>query len=144
MSTNPNAPVQQVHPVHKDDKGHTSVRVLGVFILLVELGLLFAYGFAGYIINEVGFWGGFGAYAAGLIPYDFTYIGEGMFFYITTMVFTLIGFGCLYSAISRSTLTGFFISFFIVGYTTILSPTLQKFWFNVFVSNFHDDTVNNT
>lgn len=33
------------------EKGHTSVRILGVFILLVELGLLFAYGFSGYIIN---------------------------------------------------------------------------------------------
>lgn len=66
-----------------------------------------------------------------------------MFFYVSTMVFTLIGFGCLYASISRTTLTGFFLSFFIVGYTTILSPTLQKFWFNVFLSNFHDSNVNN-
>lgn len=127
-----------------EDKGHISVRILGLFILLVELGLLFAYGFAGYIVNEVGFWGGLGAYTAGLIPVEFTFVGEGMFFYISTMVFTLIGFGCLYASISRTTLTGFFLSFFIVGYTTILSPTLQKFWYNVFIDQFHNDNINNT
>jgi len=59
------------------------------------------------------------------------------------MIFTLIGFGCLYAAISRSTLSGFFLSFFIVGYTTILSPTLQKFWYNVFLGSFHDPNFNN-
>jgi hypothetical protein len=142
-SNNPNAPVHQVEPVVGEEKGHISVRILGVFILLVELGLLFAYGFAGYLINEVGSWGGTNAYVTGLIPIEFTFTGEGMFFYICTMVFTLIGFGCLYAAVSRATLTGFFISFFIVGYTTILSPTLQKFWFNVFLGNFKDNSINN-
>lgn len=125
------------------DKGHVGVRILGVFILLVELGLLFAYGFAGYIVNEVGFWGGLNAYNLGLIPVEFTFVGEGMFFYITTMVFTLIGFGCLYASISRTTLSGFFLSFFIVGYTTIFSPALQKFWFNVFVDEFGTTPINN-
>lgn len=67
-----------------------------------------------------------------------------MFFYVSTMIFTLIGFGCLYAAISRSTLSGFFISFFIVGYTTILSPTLQKFWYNVFIGGFWDGDMNNS
>jgi hypothetical protein len=66
-----------------------------------------------------------------------------MFFYVTTMVFTLIAFGCLYAAVSRTTLTGFFVSFFIVGYTTIFSPTLQKFWYNVFVGSFHNSAWNN-
>lgn len=130
-------------PAIGEEKGHISVRILGVFILLVELGLLFAYGFAGYIVNEVGFWNIDGGFAAGLIPPEFTFVGEGMFFYITTMVFTLIGFGCLYASISRTTLTGFFLSFFIVGYTTIFSPTLQKFWYNVFISEFHNSNVNN-
>lgn len=66
-----------------------------------------------------------------------------MFFYICTMVFTLIGFGCLYASVSRSTLSGFFVSFFIVGYTTIFSPTLQKFWFNVFLSTFQNNAYLN-
>ncbi len=124
------------HPEQNTEKGYTSVRVLGVFILLVELGLLFAYGFGGYIINEVGSWGGSSAFNNGLIPIEWTMGGEGMIFYFTTLIFALIAFGCLYAATSRSTITGFFISFFIVGFTTILSPTLQKFWYNVFVSGF--------
>jgi hypothetical protein len=52
------------------------------------------------------------------------------------LIFTIIGFGCLYAANSRTTLSGFFISFFIVGFTTIFSPVLQKFWFNVFSGSF--------
>lgn len=120
------------------------MRVFGLLILLVELGLLFAYGFTGYIITEVGDWGALDGYAAGLIPVDFTLGGEGLFFYISTMIFTVIGFGCLYAAVSRATLSGFFLSFFIVGYTTILSPTLQKFWYNVFIDSFHNNKFNNT
>ena len=146
MSTNPNVPATNAtlnsHKGH--EKGHTSVRILGVFILLVELGLLFAYGFGGYIINEIGSWGGQGAFDNSTISPDWTYGGEGMFFYVSTMVFTLIAFGCLYAAISRATLTGFFISFFIVGYTTILSPTLQKFWYNVFIGGFWSPNINNS
>lgn len=141
---NPNPPSVNKQPAIGEEKGHISVRILGVFILLVELGLLFAYGFAGYIINEVGSWGGSTSIGLNnLIPPEFTYVGEGMFFYITTMVFTLIGFGCLYASISRTTLSGFFLSFFIVGYTTILSPTLQKFWYNVFISSFYEPNINN-
>ena len=56
------------------EKGHTSVRIMGVFILLVELGLLFAYGFSGYLINEVGSWGGSTAYNT-LIPAEWTFGG---------------------------------------------------------------------
>lgn len=141
-STNPNAPVAR-RDYADDNKGLLSVRLLGVVILMVELGLLFAYGFAGYYVNEVGSWGGQGAFALGLIPSEFLYVGEGMFFYISTMIFTLIGFGCLYAAISRSTISGFFLSFFIVGYTTILSPPIQKIWFNIFTSDFKTGNFNN-
>jgi hypothetical protein len=51
MQVNSNPTVPKVEPHPGQEKGSTSVRVLGVFILLVELGLLFAYGFSGYIIN---------------------------------------------------------------------------------------------
>jgi hypothetical protein len=101
---------------------------------------LFAYGFAGYIINEIGSW------IAGLTPpYPFPVStispnlllwGTGLFPYMSTMIFALIGFGCLFALISRSTLSGFFTSFFIVGFTTIFSPVLQKFWYDVFSSTF--------
>lgn len=144
MQANSNPTTTKVEPHAGHEKGSTSVRILGVFILLVELGLLFAYGFAGFIINEVGSWGGSGAYTLGLIPIDWTFGGQGMFFYVSTMVFTVIAFGCLYASVSRSTLTGFFISFFIVGYTTIFSPTLQKFWYNVFVDGFWNPGMNNS
>jgi len=87
--------------------------------------------------NELGTWGGTSSIPT-WINESFNQGGEGMFFYFTTMIFTLIAFGCLYAAVSRSTISGFFLSFFIVGYTTILSPTLQKFWFNVFFGNFNN------
>ena len=124
-------------------KGQTSVRVMGVVILLVELGLLFAYGFSGVIINGMGSWGGKSAFLI-LVAIETALDADGAFFYITTMIFTLIAFGCLYSPVSKSLLSGFLISFFIVGYTTILSPTLQKFWYNVFIGEFHDPTINNS
>jgi hypothetical protein len=60
----------------------------------------------------------------------------GAFFYVTTIVFALLGFGLLFAAIARSTLSGFFVSFFVVGLTTIFSPVLQKFWADVFHFSF--------
>jgi hypothetical protein len=70
MSTNPNPPAVDQSRPHKNPlrKENVSVRVLGVFILLVEVGLLFAYGFSGYIINEVGSWGGSGAIPSLISP----------------------------------------------------------------------------
>ena len=38
-------------------RGHTSARVMGAFILIIELGLLFVYGFEGKISNEYTSWG---------------------------------------------------------------------------------------
>lgn len=74
MSNNPNqAKVDHTRqPEQGSQKGYTSVRILGVFILLVEVGLLFAYGFGGYIINEIGSWGGSSAYGLKLIPVEWT------------------------------------------------------------------------
>lgn len=146
MSTNPvvNNPPRNEPNNLGHEKGHTSVRVLGVFILLVELGLLFAYGFGGYIINEIGSWEGVNAVVAGLTSMDLVYTGSGLIFYVVALVFTLIAFGLLFAMNSRSTLTGFFLTFFIVGFTTIFSPTVQKFWFDVFLDGFGSErTFNN-
>ena len=60
VNSNPTATNVKPHP--GVEKGSTSVRIMGVFILLVEVGLLFAYGFSGFIINEIGSWGGSSAY----------------------------------------------------------------------------------
>lgn len=38
-------------------KGHTSTRIMGALILIIELGLLFVYGFEGNILNEYTSWG---------------------------------------------------------------------------------------
>jgi hypothetical protein len=97
-----------------------------VIILIIEFGLLFVYGFEGYLLNELTSWGA----TVYDIPILSTYFGN--VFYWITLIFTIIGFGCLYAANSKTTLTGFFISFFVVGFTTIFSPVMQKFWFNVF------------
>ncbi len=92
------------------------------------------YGFEGKILNEFTSWGG--AMTVDLLELFATY--QGYIFYWITLIFTIIGFGCLYAANSKTTLSGFFISFFIVGFTTIFSPVMQKFWFNVFSYSFSD------
>lgn len=107
-----------------------------MFILLIEFGLLFAYGFSGSLINEFGSWGGKTAVDNSTINLGLYYEAGGFYFYMSTMIFALIAFGCLFALISRSTLSGFFTSFFIVGFTTIFSPLLQKFWYNVFTYTF--------
>ena len=91
-------------------------------------------------MNELGSFGGLTGYKHQTSYIDLFYGLGGIYFYISTLIFALIGFGCLFAAISRSTLSGFFASFCIVGLTTILSPTLQKFWFNVFSTQFSNSS----
>jgi hypothetical protein len=105
---------------------------MGAIILIIEIGLLFVYGFEGKIINEYTSWGR-------TITDELLATYQGYIFYWMTLIFTIIGFGCLYAANAKTTLSGFFISFFIVGFTTIFSPVMQKFWFNVFSYTFSPD-----
>lgn len=51
-------------------------------------------------------------------------------------MFTVIGFGILLIYFKNSTSTALFTSIFTVSFTILLSPIFQKFWFNVFLTNF--------
>jgi hypothetical protein len=101
---------------------------MGAIVLFIELGILFVYGFQGSLLSEIVSWGGLDqSFVFGL-----AYVQNGFIFYFAALIFALIGFGCLFASLSKSTLSGFFVSFFVVGFTTIFSPIMQKFWFNVF------------
>jgi len=55
---------------------------------------------------------------------------------VLALVFAVIGFGLLFSHFKKNTFTAAFIPLFIVSFTTVLSPIFQKFWFNVFFTDF--------
>lgn len=108
-----------------------STRLFGVIILLFILGFLFVYGFVGYIINENTSW---------LIITPITLQLSQYFSYynLITLFFILVGFGCLFNSMSNVTITGFFTALFIVSFTTLLSPLLQKWWYDVFTGGFNE------
>ena len=58
-------------------------------------------------------------------------------FFVLTSIFTVVGFGLLFSIFTKAMATGLFTSIFIVSFTIIISPFLQKFWFNVLITDFH-------
>lgn len=55
---------------------------------------------------------------------------------ILGLVFVVIGFGLLLSYYKRASFLAIFASIFTVSLTIIISPILQKFWFNVFITDF--------
>ena len=59
-------------------------------------------------------------------------------------VFTIIGFGMLFTYFKHSPASSFFISIFVVSFTIILSPIFSKFWFNVFLTDFTGTTISTT
>lgn len=56
-------------------------------------------------------------------------------------VFTIIGFGMLFTYFKHSPASAFFTSIFVVSFTVILSPIFSKFWFNVFLTDFSGTTI---
>ena len=61
--------------------------------------------------------------------------------FILAAIFTVIGFGLLFSYYIESIFTGIFTALYIVSLTLILSPLLQKFWLNIFIGNFGSITT---
>jgi hypothetical protein len=99
-----------------------------VVILLFEFVFLFIYGFKGEILNEITSWA--------TVSNSLVFSGFFAPYNLITLIFILVGFGCLYNSMHRVTLTGFFTALFITSFTTLLSPLLQKWWFNVFTGGF--------
>jgi hypothetical protein len=55
-------------------------------------------------------------------------------------IFVVIGFGLLLSYFKRATFSALFTSIVTVSLTVIISPIFEKFWFNVFITNFNGAT----
>lgn len=129
-NTNPSQPQPYTDDQSSAPITHLATRLFGVIILLFIIGFLFVYGFVGYYINENTSW---------LIPTPVALAYSQYFSYynLVTLFFILVGFGCLYNSMSNVTITGFFTALFIVSFTTLLSPLLQKWWYDVFTGGFN-------
>lgn len=57
--------------------------------------------------------------------------------FVISTVFVVLGFGMLLGYLRRAAFTGIFTAIFTVSITFIISPILQKFWYNVFMSDFN-------
>lgn len=67
------------------------------------------------------------------MPNTQTLLGD---LYIVSTIFVVLGFGLLLTYFKKTTASALFTVLFIVSYTAILSPILEKFWFDVFITNF--------
>lgn len=90
-------------------------------ILGLQIGMLFAYGFAGKF-----------SYVAGISPGNET-LTLPLYFYMSLFA---VGIGLMLSYYGRGTALGLATAIFAIALNIQLSPLLQKFWFNVFVGGF--------
>lgn len=56
----------------------------------------------------------------------------------------IIGFGLLFTYFNKNIFTGLFTSIFTVSITVIITPFFEKFWYNVFITNFNGDALTPT
>ena len=61
--------------------------------------------------------------------------------FILTALFTVIGFGLLFMHFKRMSETAIFTSLFITSLTLITSPFIQKFWYNIFITDFSSSSI---
>lgn len=99
----------------------------GVIILLFEFAYLWIYGF-----------GGESYYSS---TDNATSTNSMSVYFVMTAVFTILGFGLIFAYFKTATMTGLFLSTFIVSFTMLLSPILQKWWFNVFIYGFNGNPI---
>jgi hypothetical protein len=64
--------------------------------------------------------------------------------YIIATIFVVIGFGLLLAYFKKSTAGALLTSIFTVSFTLLFSPIFEKFWFNVFITNFQGKAPNPT
>lgn len=112
-------------------KPNRANQAAGALILLLLAGVLWIYGYAGEIRNATtqnypttGLTG---------TPFTQTVLGN---LYIMASIFVVIGFGLLLSYLKRATFSALFTSIVTVSLTVIVSPIFEKFWFNIFITNF--------
>jgi len=107
-------------------------RATGIMLMILIFGVFWIYGW-GTEIRLVG------------SPYTYphiNYISQTIYgnLFILSSIFTVIGFGLLFAFFKSASASGLFMSLFIVSFTIITSPFLQKFWFNIFIGNFQGTT----
>lgn len=114
-------------------KPNRANQATGALVLIALFGTFWIYGFGGEIRN---------AATAGLptsgintppVPNTQTLLGD---LYIVSTIFVVLGFGLILTYFKKGTASALLTVLFIVSYTAILSPILQKFWFNVFITDF--------
>jgi hypothetical protein len=103
----------------------------GGILLVVMAGVFWIYGFAGEVRNATTK----NLPTTGLTGSQNTQTVLGNLF-VLTAIFVVIGFGLLLSYFKRATFSALFVSIFTVSLTAIVSPILQKLWFNIFITNF--------
>jgi len=64
-----------------------------------------------------------------------TQVTYGTYFLFASL-FVVVGFGMLFSYFKSNSAAGMLASLFTVSITLILSPLLQKLWFNILVGRF--------
>lgn len=60
----------------------------------------------------------------------------GGFYFLFGSIFTVLGFGLIFTFFRIGTASGLFLSLFIVSSAVLFSPIFAKFWFNVFTNGF--------
>jgi hypothetical protein len=109
-------------------------RAIGAVILIIMFAVLWIYGWASEVILVTA--------NSPFISFASQSVYGNIF--ILSAIFTVIGFGLLLTYFSSATATGLFTSFFIVSFTVIVAPILQKFWFNVFITSFNGSSPAST
>lgn len=114
-------------------KPNRSNQATGALILLALFGTYWVYGFGGEIRNATTNGYPTTGLATSQSPKTQTLLGD---LYVLSSIFVVIGFGLLLAYFKKATASALFASIFIVSFTAIASPIFQKFWFNVFITNF--------
>jgi hypothetical protein len=103
-------------------------RATGVVLMVLIIGVFFIYGWGSEIRLVT---------TSALSPHiNFTSQTIYGNLFILSSIFTVLGFGLLLTYFKSASASGLFMSLFIVSFTIITSPFLQKFWFNVFITDF--------
>jgi hypothetical protein len=108
-------------------------RAFGIIILLLMFGVFWIYGWGSEILLVT---------SPSNSPF-MNFASQTIYgnIFILSAIFTVIGFGLLLTIFANATATGLLTSFFIVSFTIIIAPFLQKFWFNVFIVDFRDSST---
>ena len=104
-------------------------RVFGVLALMLQIGMLFAYGFEGSLLNE-------GILGTTPTSTPVTVASQFLIEYVLMAAFALLGFGLLLSFLKYGTWSGMATALLVISVNIQLGLLFQKFWFNIFTNGF--------